>query len=213
MRACLVICAALVGASARAEAEPTSGLYFSQSLGIGRARGDLAPMVGNAMRTRASIGARVRWLAIEPWITSDLQTARDGALQGIVGGEPAAGRSDLSYYGVDVKLIAPLVRADNAVIESYVRGGGSIVEANGALDGYGGHALGVGAGVQLTGRVRALGFLWAPLFLIKKGPKVSGSLFLDQGFEFVTLRSMSTTTPLTSRVGHVTLGFAVGTRF
>jgi hypothetical protein len=46
------------------------------------------------------------------------------------------------------------------------------VTANGELDGYGGFGLGVGGGVQLRGSVRALGFLWGPLFFVERGPKV-----------------------------------------
>jgi hypothetical protein len=205
--------ATVVAASAPAGAEnPTRGLYFTQSMGIGSAHGALAPLVGNAMRTRASIGARVRWLAIEPWVTSDQQTDRDGAWHGFLGGEPAAGRADLSSYGADVKLIAPLHRTADATLEGYVRLGGSIVEANGALDGYGGHGLGAGGGLQLTGKVRALGYLWAPLFLVKRGPKVIGSLFVDQGYELVQLR-MANAPVIKGRIGHLALGFAVGSSF
>lgn len=188
------------------------GVYFSQSVGIGSATGELEPTVGRAMRTRASLGARVRWLAIESWVTSDTQLDRDGGFRGIIGGEPAAGRSDLAHYGVDLKAMLPLQRTRDVAVEGYVRAGASLVSATGMLEGYAGQGLGAGVGFQLRGRVRALGFLWGPLFFVNRGPKVTAALFAERGTELVRLDKLGEPR-LSARVDHTTLGFAVGSTF
>jgi hypothetical protein len=189
------------------------GIYFSESFGVGRARGDFEPIVRNAIHTRFAIGARVRWLAIEPWVTADLQTDRDGAWRGLVGGEPAAGLADVESYGIAVKLIGPLYRGPSGErLEAYVRGGPFLAGGTGMLEGADGQGLAVAAGFQLTGKVRALGFLWAPLFFVKKGPMVTGALFLDQGYDFYRMRAADGS-HLTARIGHVSVGFAIGSSF
>jgi hypothetical protein len=189
------------------------GLYVLEAFGVGRSRGDFEPIVGNALHTRIAVGARYRWLAIEPWIGTEMQTARDGAWKGLVGGEPAAGRADVESYGIALKLIAPLYQgAGGEKLEGYVRGGPTLSAGTGMLESYSGRGVAIATGVQLTGRVRALGFLWAPLFFVKKGPMVTGSLFLDQGYDFYTMRS-DTGPTLDARVGHVSIGFAVGSGF
>jgi hypothetical protein len=194
---------ALSAASARAD-----GVYFSQAIGIGDSS---QPTIGRAIHARASIGARVRWLAVEPWVTSDTQFSREGAWRGLIGGDPADGYSDLAQYGVDVKAIVPLHRTQSSLVEGYLRGGGSIASATGALDGYRGYGLGGAAGFQVRGRVRALGFLWGPLFFVNRGPRVTGALFVEHGEQLVELSMGSSR--VSTRVGHTTLGFAVGSSF
>jgi hypothetical protein len=54
--------------------------------------------------------------------------------------------------------------------------------------------------------------LLAPLLLQKKGPKITGSLFLDQGFEVVRMQRADTR-PIRARVGHISIGFALGSTF
>lgn len=208
MRRALILTTLLAAASARAD----DGVYVKESFGVGKARGQLEPIVGNAMHSRLGVGWRWRWLAIEPWLGSDLQLDREGAFRGFVGGEPADGRADLTQFGADLKLIAPLHRSGPVIVEGYLRGGASYASTNGALSDYSGHALGAGAGVQLKGRVRALGFLWAPLFWVKRGPMVTGALYFDQGYEFVDLHRAGSM-PVSARVGNVSVGFAIGSAF
>ena len=93
-----------------------------------------------------------------------------------------------------------------------MRGGPSIASANGALAGYAGYGVGASAGVSISGRVRALGFLWAPLFFVKRGPFITGSLYLDQGVDLYRL-SMPGAPDITGRVGHVSVGFSLGSDF
>lgn len=193
-------------------AHADDGYYFAETIGVGMARGDLEPIVGRSIQTRLAVGARVKWLAIEPWLRSDLQLEREGAFRGIVGGEPAPGRADLEAYGLDLKLIGPLYRGPSGeIVEAYVRGGASFAGGTGMLEHHDGMAYGAAAGIQISGRVRALGFLWAPLFFIKRGPKVTGALFLDQGYDFYRLRDGRST--VDARVGHVSVGFAIGSGF
>ena len=202
------------GTASPVRALADQGVYFSQSLGVGMAKGDLEPTVGNAIESRLALGARVRWLAVEGWVESDVQTDREGGmLAGFAGGEPAAGRADLEAYGFALRAIAPLYRSPSGEkLEGYVRVGSGIVGGTGMLDGYRGMGVGASAGIALSGKVRALGFLWAPLFFVKKGPKVTGSLYFDQGWDFVRLEHATMPT-LTARVGHVSIGFAVGHTF
>lgn len=208
----LALAAALLVATPIAAHAETPGFYFIESFGVGKAKGELQPFVGNAIHTRIGFGARWRFLAIEPWISSDLQFDRVGAWRYFVGGEPEDGKADLAYYGLDAKLIAPLYKAPTgARLEGYVRGGGRLVSATGALADYTGHAYGMAAGFQLTGRVRALGFLFTPLFFSKRGPKVTGALFMEQGWDFIRIGDGMTT--IDARVGHVSLGFGVGSKF
>lgn len=215
--ALLAATAAVAARPTAAEAEPEGdgdgvGFYFLESFGVGKARGALAPMVGNAVHARLGVGARWRFLAIEPWIGSDMQLDRDGAWRGFVGGEPSDGRADLEYFGIDAKLVAPVYRGRNGeLLEGYLRGGGRLVAGTGVLDGYTGRAFGAAAGFQIVGKVRALGFLWTPLFFSKRGPKVTGALFIEQGWELVALRRDGDR--IAGAVGHVGVGFGVGSSF
>jgi hypothetical protein len=59
--------------------------------------------------------------------------------------------------------------------------------------------------------VRALGFLWGPLFFVKRGPKVTAAMFVDHGTELVRLKMAGDR--ISPRVDHLTLGFAVGQSF
>lgn len=197
--------ATVLALSATASAD---GLYFTESFGVAMGRGALADHLGNPMRLRVAVGGRLGNVALEPWVTSDLQTDREGAFKGIVGGEPAEGTADLASYGLDAKYIFPIDKR----LSSYVRAGASIVDGLGSLEGYSGRGLGVGGGFQISGKVRALGFLWSPLFFLDKGPKISAALYLDQGYDFYRLRMTGAPT-IEARVGHVSVGFAVGQSF
>jgi hypothetical protein len=203
MRYALALAIVFASASARAD-----GVYFTESVGVSLPRGDLEPYVLQPMKIRLAVGARWRFVAIEPWMSADMQGDREGGLKGFLGGDPPDGTADLSTYGVDAKLIGKL----DPHLSVYVRSGPSFVEANGALEGYSGYGFGASGGVSISGRVRALGFLWAPLFFVKRGPFVTGSLYLDQGFDFYRLK-MAGAPDLDGRVGHVSIGFTLGSDF
>ncbi len=204
----LAWCCAALPARADSDDRVTTGAYVAESFGVASSHGTLGRMLGSPLHLRFGVGLRLGHWAVEPWFLSDLQTDRVGAFLGRVGGDPAAGSADLPSMGIDVKYIEPIDRH----LEVFVRGGPLTAEANGAMAGYAGRGLGFGAGAQLTGKVRALGFLWSPLFFLKRGPLVTGSLFLDAGYDFYFLRGDGAPA-INSRVGHVSLGFAVGSAF
>jgi hypothetical protein len=122
----------------------------------------------------------------------------------------------LFSYGIDLKYLHPVSQH----IEVYLRGSAM----RGVLSGdaehldYSGRGLGVGAGVQLKGKVPALGLLFWPLFFIPKvpGPKITGALFVDDGFEFYRLHpggKLDATPSMDATLSHITFGFALGKDF
>jgi hypothetical protein len=151
---------------------------------------------------------RIGNAAIEPWFLSELQTGRTGGLAGLVGGEPRDGTADLEAMGLDAKYIVELRRH----VALFARVGPLIADGNGALAGYHGRGVGLGAGAQLTGKVRALGFLWAPLLFVKRGPMATGALFIDAGYDVYALRK-SGAPAIDARIAHLAAGFAIGFGF
>jgi len=203
-----LVAVAAFGATAHAD-----GMYITESFGVATGRGQLAEPLGNVIHARLAFGARMRFLAVEPWMLSELQDEREGGLRGFLpGGDPVPERADLDAYGVDARVIAPLYRNRTSRLEAYVRGGPFIASGHGVLDGYTGRGAGVATGLQITGRVRALGFLWAPLLFVKKGPMATGAIYLDQGYDFYDLQ-MPGAPPIQARVGHISFGFSIGQAF
>ncbi len=185
----------------------TDGFYFEESGGLSVSHGRLGAYVDGVMHLRLGVGARRGAVAVEPWMSADLDSARDGSFYG-VGGDPKPGGADLASYGIDAKLIHAIIPH----VEVYVRGGPLYATGTGALGPYHGVGFGGGAGVQLTTSVRALGFLFAPLFWSTRGPLVTGGLFLDEGVDLYRLHA-DAMPPISSRVGHVNAGFAFGSSF
>lgn len=199
----LVALLALAAGPARAD-----GLYFAESFGVGIARGELEPIMGQPLHVRLGVGGRFGDVAIEAWMMSDMQLHRDNAFKGVIGGDPPEGTADLASYGIDARYIIKI----DPVLSTYVRAGPSRAEATGVLAGYEGYGFGVGGGFQISGKVRALGFLWTPLFFLKRGPKITGALYLDQGYDFYRLR-LAGAPNINARIGHVSVGFALGQAF
>src|SRR5687768_3225006 len=156
----LVAIAVLAGAgAARAD-----GAYVTESFGVATSSGFASGMIGTPLHLRVAIGMRLGNIAIEPWILSDLQTDRDGAILGLAGGDPRPGTADINSMGLDARYIVPV--HDHVAL--FARGGPMVSDGTGALAGYHGRGVGAAAGAQLSGKVRALGFLWAPLFFVKR---------------------------------------------
>ena len=197
-----LVALAVTGGVARAD-----GAYLTESFGVASGSG-FAGMLGTPLHLRLAIGMRLGNVAIEPWIVSDLQTERDGAILGLAGGEPRPGTADVNSMGLDARYIVAL--HDHVAV--FARGGPMVSDGTGALAGYHGRGVGAAAGAQLTGKVRALGFLWAPLFFVKRGPMLTGALLVDAGYDFVFLR-MPGAPVVDARIGHVSVGFAVGSAF
>lgn len=198
-----LLAALLFSATAHAD-----GFYYSQSYGISSARGEGASMLGESLQLRIALGWRWGAWLVGPLLTGHLAGERDHAyFHGLVGGDPVAGDSDLEVYGADARYHARL--GDNVVM--YVRGGPRYANGIGALDGYSGFGLGAATGVQVTGRVRALGFLFAPLFFLDKGPLITASLFLDESVDWYRLDAGMTT--LSMPLVGTSLGIAAGSHF
>jgi hypothetical protein len=193
---------ALAGGVARAD-----GPYLTESFGVASGTG-FAGMLGTPLHLRLAIGMRLGNFAIEPWIVSDLQTERDGATLGLVGGDPRPGTADVNSMGLDARYIVAL----HDHVAMFARGGPMVSDGTGALAGYHGRGVGAAVGAQLTGKVRALGFLWAPLFFVKRGPMLTGALLVDAGYDFVFLR-MPGAPAIDARIGHISVGFAFGSAF
>jgi hypothetical protein len=183
------------------------GFYYSQSYGVSSARGEGAAPLGASLQLRIAFGWRFGAFTVGPVLGENMAVERDGAFYGI-GGEPIMGDSDLDIYGVDGRYHATL--HENLVM--YVRGGPRYGRGTGDLDGYSGWGVGGGTGVQLTGRVRALGFLFLPAFFMKKGPMVTASVFLDESIEWYRLRKGGMPDVSTPIVG-TAIGIAAGSHF
>ena len=197
---------AVVLASTTAYAD---GFYYSQSYGVSSARSDGASMLGESIQLRIAMGWRIGAFTVGPLLTGHLAGERDNAyFHGLVGGDPTEGDSDLESYGVDGRYHARL--GDNLVM--YVRGGPRYANGIGALDGYRGFGVGAGTGVQLTGRVRALGFLFAPLFFMNKGPLITASVFLDESVDYYKLSASSMPALSMPMIG-TSIGIAAGSHF
>jgi hypothetical protein len=209
--ACTVAALALLAAPRLAAAD---GSYFTMGFGPGDVSNELGTYAGSAFRIRAGAGHRIGNVAFEGFIAGDIFD--DYTM------------NDASTVGLDVKYILPLSRN----FQAYVRGSASRMSTNlgsggyddcyscgndwGYYDGreYSGRGLGAGAGLQLRGKVRAIGFLYWPLFFVPAGPKVNASIFLDHGYDFYRLH------PEDGRGGTVdaelerwTFGFTVGQDF
>jgi hypothetical protein len=196
---------ALVLASTAARAD---GFYYSQAYGVSSARGAGATPLGESLHLRIAMGWRFGAFTVGPLIGTEMAVQRDHAYFGFVGGDPTTGDSDLKIYGVDTRYHATLYK--NLVM--YVRAGPRYASALGTLDGYRGFGIGAGTGVQLSGQVRALGFVFAPLFFSNRGPKITASLFLDQNVDWYQLqadRMPMLSLPLVA----TSIGIAAGSHF
>lgn len=232
MRVLLSLCLTSAVVCAAAAAAHADGLYVSESFGGTDVKDELASSMGSALRLRFAAGYRHKNWAIEGWLGGSFGLTGDGhhggapypdspttcGGKGCGGGGGGSGYYDgtsysspssLFTYGVDVKYLRPVARH----VELYLRGGLS----RGVLDDgdYAGRGLGLGAGVQIKGRVPALGFLFWPLFFTGWGPKVTAAAFIDDGFEFYRLHrgGVDGAGAIDARLNHLTIGFAVGSDF
>jgi len=164
------------------------GVYFTASVGGTDVKDELSTYMESAVRIRIAGGYRSKNLAFELWFAGDLNTtpqygAYDESPSYEVSTPNGKGggyyypsndsQTSLASYGFDMKYLQPLAKN----LEMYVRGGLSKGYAEG-LDAEG-RGLGVGAGIQLKGKVPVLGFLFWPLFFTGLGPKVHAAGFVD----------------------------------
>jgi hypothetical protein len=177
-------------------------------------------MGDGALRVRVSAGVRRRQWAVEGWFAGAIYTGRVGYDTPPTHPNPDSkdplpptsdyghGMTNLTMYGLDLKYLNPISQH----VDLYLRGSMSGAVADGDLEGYSGRGLGFGAGLQLKGKVPALGFLWWPFFFTNWGPKVTAALWVDTGYDFYRLHGPSPTA-VDAQLTHLTGGFAVGNDF
>ena len=198
---------ALVGLTVASAPARADGTYFSMGFGPGEVSDELGDYVRDTFHGRFALGHRIGHVAVEGYVGFEGDDDLDS---------PYAYSS--TRLGVDARYVLPLSKG----LQVYVRGGLSKVGAT--LSSYGdgryaerdfeGRGLAGGAGVQLRGKVRALGFLYWPLFFVPAGPKVNAALFVDHGVEFDRLHAVTgPERSIDARFTRLTIGFNVGADF
>jgi hypothetical protein len=195
---------AVTAAAAPAQAD---GHYFSFGAGPSDVADELGGITGDGGRLRIGVGHRVGRLAVEGYLAPEWLSEHRSA--------------DAIGYGIDVRYIVPLTSG----VQGYLRGSISKLSLHDvAWDGEGrglagadersGRGLGAGVGVQLRGRVRALGFLYWPLFFLPVGPKTNAAFYVDHGVDFYRLHDPSgRTSAVDAKLTRLTFGFNVGSDF
>ena len=206
-----VIASLVVLAAVPARAD---GFYFTESFGGSDVKGDLAADMPSAVALRLGLGMRTGPGAVAAHIGAHV-----GAEEGTTAAHdlrvPHERFESLTTFGVDLKYIQPLSRH----LEAYLRGGlsyGMIVRDYSVLDDYSGRGAVGGAGIQLKGKVRALGFLAWPFFFLKIGPKVTGAVWLDASYQFYRLHPggrLDATPSIDAKITTLSGGFAIGSDF
>lgn len=201
----LLVLACLLAAAAPARAD---GFYFFENFGGSDVKSELGEHMSSAFSVKIGVGMRSGAWAVEPYFGAHVNVPgapyEEGALDG------------LGIAGVDLKYIQPLSKH----VEVYLRGGlayGWIDQGRGTpLHGYAGRGMLGGAGIQLKGKVRVLGFLAWPLFFLKIGPKVTASVWLDSSYSFYRLHpggELDATPAIDSKFTTLSGGFAIGSDF
>jgi len=197
--AALALCAS--STSARAD-----GVYVTEAIGGSDVKGELSQYVSSAFRIRLALGYRFGRWAAEGWLAGDLGVDRDGPR--VRDTLPTS----LGEVGLDLKHLWPVSKH----LDIYLRGSASHAGASYGIDGYGGRGLGVGAGIQLEGKVPVLGFLAWPLFFTNWGPKVNAALFVDTGADFYRLHEhgdLGNPRAVDGTLTRLTVGWGIGSDF
>ncbi len=207
MRRVLVLVACLLGPGvARAD-----GFYFTEGFGGSDVKSELGAYMPSAMRFRISLGMREGAWALETYIGAHVGV-EEGRLRRDDGYGPVF--DALTTYGLDLKYIQPVA----SHLEVYLRGGLAYGELDdgASVDAYAGRGVVGGAGIQLKGKVRALGFLAWPFFFLKIGPKVTGALWLESSYSFFRLHrdgDLDATPAIDAKITTITGGFSIGSDF
>ena len=210
MRA-LTLAAVLVSATPAA----ADGFYFFESLGGSDVKDQLAAYIPSALQLRIGIGMRSGPWALETDFGAQIGVEPRAGERTPIEGECFDSCYDLTNYGLTVKYIQPLYGRH---VEAYLKGGlrYGILEHGIDETGFKGRGAVGGAGIQLKGKVRALGFLAWPLFFFKVGPEVTASLFLDASYSFYRLHpggDLDATPAIDAQITSFSGGFAIGTDF
>jgi hypothetical protein len=213
----LLLCALAAPAAA-------DGVYFTESFGGADVKGQLGTQIDSAGVFRFAGGYRRGSWAVELWggmyvgiDTRDAAAPADAcpACRLAHTGSHDVGYDDglpsvLGGGGVDLKYVQLLA----SHVEVYLRGGAGFVAGDISGVEHGGRGLGMGAGMQLKGKVPALGFLFWPLFFTGWGPRVTAALWADAGYDFYRLHPSFERGPtVDAQLSRMTFGFAVGSDF
>lgn len=212
MRLALSVLAPLVAAAALTAAPrpaAADGSYFAFGMGPGDIKNELGEIADDTVRLRVAVGHRAGNFAFEGFLAGDIP-------------DYMSPMQDATSVGVDVKYLVKL----STSFQGYVRGSASRMSTriggdsyNDCYDCYGfgreysGRGLGAGAGLMLRGKVRAIGFLYWPLFFVPAGPKVNASLYVDHGMDFYRLHASDGNGSIDASIHRWTFGFTVGQDF
>jgi hypothetical protein len=211
MRSLLVLAALALASPAAAD-----GFYFTEEFGGSDVKSDLGEHMSSAFRFRVAVGMRHGPWSLEANIGAHIRTeGGDESEQGDYYYPPYAA---LTTYGLDLKYTQQAF----GPVEMYLRGGLAYAlmddEAPGKQNatGFAGRGVVGGAGVQLKGKVRALGFLAWPFFFLKIGPKVTAALFVDASYSYYRLHPdgrLDALPNIDAKITSITGGFAIGSDF
>ncbi len=200
MRLLSIVTLLALATSARAD-----GIYFTESAGAGHVKDELAASMPDAfVRIRIALGLRHGNWALEGYLAGHIDERAAPASD--------IGPTTLVAYGADLKYLQPL--SEHFAV--YLRGSLGRGILQGGPGDYSGRSAGFGAGIQLKGKVRALGFLWWPLFFTGIGPKATAGIFLDDGYDFYRLHEhgdLDHGRAIDAKLTYMTLGFSVGSDF
>ena len=203
--------AAALAVLALASPAAADGLYVTEGFGVARFDNELGDTLDSgAFRIRVALGGRSGRFGVEAWAAANLTLTSeavggcfDCAARTVQPGPHPGG--DPVEYGVDFKLIQPL----GSYWSVYGRAGLSRMVLDGSD--FAGRGVGATAGIQVAGKVPAIGFLWWPLFFLNKGPKVHSALFFEGGTSYHLLHGPGGS--VDAQTTNWLFGFAVGQDF
>ncbi len=209
-RPSLVIAAIAAMLVLSASAASADGVYVTESYGGTKVGDRLADHVESGLRVRLALGVRHGPIAVEGYVAGLIS----GAVESLGDDGPIGHDDGLVMGGLDLKYLHRI--SDH--VEVYLRGSASRAALTRTRVDYSGRGLGIGAGIQVKGKVPALGLLFWPLFFVPHlpGPKLTGALFVDDGFEFYRLHpggALDATPAIDGKLSHLTIGFALGSDF
>jgi hypothetical protein len=206
MRSALISIAALAMVATTATPARADGWYFSESFGGASMGDELGQYFDADAAFRLAVGRRIGRLVIEGYVQGTFLTGKRWLEYDYY---------SLTTFGFDAKHYYQLGKLTRA----YLRGGFGRAEMSDdgwrdeyGIGMYGGRILSYGGGVQVSGKVRALGFLFWPLFFAKTGPKVSASAFVDLNRQIMRLHHPRGPS-LDGRLTTLMVGFKIGGDF
>lgn len=213
-----LVAATLVTTVAATEGQAQAdGVYFGESFGGAKVHDELADHMNSVFRGRLTLGYRFGNWAVEGFAGIDAGGPESNNPQYIerttTGGE--GGGCDCNDFHDDVMGVMGEVGVNvkhftriSEHTELYLRGGLS----KAWLDGdYAGRGIGIGAGIQVKGKVPAIGLLFWPLFFTDWGPKITMAGFVDTGADFYRLHGDRDS--IDGSIHSLTAGIAFGSDF